>query len=86
MNFYPPPRKPSLWRRIGAVWLAIPDPVRIAVLLVALVLVACLSGCTSLSEIRPWFGVDLKDENTRMADPHWQDAGTLWLGFKALFN
>jgi hypothetical protein len=47
MNFYPPPRKPSLCRRIGLLWLALPEPVRMGVLLVALVLVAFLSGCAT---------------------------------------
>jgi hypothetical protein len=47
VNFCPPPRKRSRWHRIGLLWLALPAPVRMGVLLVALVLVAFLSGCAS---------------------------------------
>jgi hypothetical protein len=45
--FYPPPRKRSRWHRIGLLWLALPAPVRMGVLLVALVLAAFLSGCAT---------------------------------------
>jgi hypothetical protein len=45
--YHPPPRKRSRLSRMGLVWVDLPEPVRLGVLLVALVLAACLSGCAA---------------------------------------
>jgi hypothetical protein len=44
------------------------------------------AGCASLQDMRPWAGIELHDKATRAAMPRWQDAGRLWIGFKARFE
>jgi hypothetical protein len=44
-----------------------------------------LAGCASLSEVRPWAGIQMRDEATRAADATWLGIGQLWIGFKAHF-
>lgn len=41
---HPPPRKPSRRERAWAVWLALPEIVRLAVILLAFVALAWMSG------------------------------------------
>jgi hypothetical protein len=67
---FPARRKPSRWRRIGLLWTDLPIPVRMAIVLAAFVLIACLSGCTHFSHFRGDIDILTEDANACSIDPH----------------
>jgi hypothetical protein len=66
----PPPRKLTRWQRVCAAWMALPQFLRPALLIVAVMLFLALAGCSEFSHFRADIDILTEDANACSINPH----------------
>lgn len=76
-------RRRPLARRIADLWAEAGHAIRVAIVLILTVIVACCVGCSG--SVKPWADIELKDDAERRVDPRWGFVQQVWIGITLEF-